>query len=1120
MRKDASSPTLSDEQPALLSPDGRSSTQDVAADDLDLESLFEHQCAWPELAEHLLAKADEAGVAEERSIYLDKATIVFETRLHDLEGAFLSCVEAVKSSAGLDRIAVLQRLASTLSRSDTLAQTYAAAAACASTPSSAATAWTALAGWQRCRNAWEACANAAQNALACLPSHVAALSELESAERHLERWGDLARTLTRKISLEEQRGFARIAPGHEHTQLALALSAKWQDLGRLDEASRVIEAALKTAPTAEALFEELAQLYGARGCWHQFIENCWQHASVTQDGHVRARLAFEAGRVLQNRLARTDAAQAAYTEALTHEPQHLNARRGLVGVYRTRGDVESLSEALWELADLSDDREEKVACFTEAAAILRDTLRDVDRARSIEIRLQSIDPGNAAAFERRLDDAAEAQEWNEVLDLFATAATTTRPGGHAVARAAEARFRLGNTSEALAGFAYADALAAPGISWRVVWVTALTQSQQHHQQAATLARQLLADPSLSGSQRCELNTCVAHACLALGNPTAASNALKAALSAVPDHLPAVAAMSLAHRAAGRLADAVAWKWTAFDRSSNEADKVSHALEIFSWVRDEAQDLLAARTVIVHALEHFPTSPALLHALLKLHTQHKEWQQVVPVLRRLASVSHGQHRAQYLVAAADVLSINCAQMPKAAAMFEAALDAAQNDAKLALRVERFYLENNDVIGYERHLRRHLSRISTEQASLVKETQIWEKLVRLYQGPMPNPSSAAVALEVLATLKQSPASYEKLAAAYEQVGTPAIPRAVQIYVQLASHSNDVPTLAESLRALQRIFARTGDLGRSLNVSTGLVLLGQATATEHELVTEAAGAPFVPPIASLRSSAWTKHIYHPSLRREVSAVLAYVSPAVAAAHARTAKEWGLTQKWDHGPSVELESHTFVLRLRHLASSIGVDLPPMAFQKNFDGIADLVAVNAGNTVKLALVLGNAFFEPRTEASFAFVMARLLTRLRPEFIVTWPNICSSEGELRTVVAAACQLVGHEIALPADYTEFVQRYVQLFKQHLSPETLESLASASTSIPYQDELVSAWLNGISLTANRAGLLMCRNLVSAVAEATTDRLFGIGLGQFEATRDLLAWSSTSEYALFERHLGSPE
>ncbi len=413
---------------------------------------------------HLLARAEDEASPQVRAQALTKAAHVFAQRLNDPEGALMAMRQAVKLAANHQRLATLEQLAFAVGQQSTLPAAFEDAAANAVDSNSAAAAWTAMSRWHRGGAAWEACATAAQNALACAPGDELALQELEEAQRHLQRWPELEQTLLSRIAvwapagqppadpgkraavasvwaelaalyeerlanpklalvacqkavdidpfrdsvwarmerlcdatgnvalgaqtLERQRQHAESA--QQHTALSLRLATKWESLGKLEEACRVLQAARDRDPECVTIYNELAQVYGALGFWSQFVDNCWHHARITPAGAERARLAFEAGRVLQNRLGQSDAAQAAYAETLTHAPTHLNARRGLVGIYRSRGEMGALAESLWELADLTDDRDEKHSCWSEAAALLRDTLHDTARAQVLEARLQSL----------------------------------------------------------------------------------------------------------------------------------------------------------------------------------------------------------------------------------------------------------------------------------------------------------------------------------------------------------------------------------------------------------------------------------------------------------------------------------------------------------------------------------------------------------------------------------------------------------------------------------------------------------------------------------------------------------------------------------------------------------
>jgi hypothetical protein len=207
------------------------------------------------------------------------------------------------------------------------------------------------------------------------------------------------------------------------------------------------------------------------------------------------------------------------------------------------------------------------------------------------------------------------------------------------------------------------------------------------------------------------------------------------------------------------------------------------------------------------------------------------------------------------------------------------------------------------------------------------------------------------------------------------------------------------------------------------------------------------------------------------------------------------------------------------HLAAVLGVSLPPMAVNQAFDGHSDLVAVTLGKQTGLVLILGKRFFETQGDAAFAFVIGRMLTRLRPEHLLTWPNLAFGPSELTAILGAACEVAGVPRALPADHKPMVQDYVQHFGLHLSPATVNTLGTEIRAVPHTQDVVSTWLRGVALTTNRAGFLMSKDLITSVGLATSERLLGNTLGQFEALRDLLCWSATDEFSAFLRYLAGP-
>ncbi|MCG5054617.1 MAG: hypothetical protein KA712_16765 [Myxococcales bacterium] len=1175
----------SDEGPRSQKP----ATQEVAADDVDLEGLYERQRSWPELVDWLLGQADATSDPVTRAARLERASQVFERELRDLEGAYLTQQAAVKAAASHEKLGELERLAFELGRGDELPETFRAAAAAAPSSQAAAAAWTALARWHRARGAWETSAKAAQSALACAPRDEFALGELEEAERHLSRWGDLARTLNRRLALWQQdealepQGdvgqraaaasvWAELAalyeerlhdgeqavaacekalaldPGRtsvwarlerlagesgrevlatrvlgrrlqaaqsvsEHTQLALRLATKWHALGRLDEATAVLEQARTRDPGCEALYEELGQVYGARGCWSQFVDNCRRHAGITQDSHLRGRLAFETGRVLQNRLGQIDAARAAYVEALTHEPGHLNARRGLMGVQRSRGDLEALATSLWELAELTDDLDEKLTCFTEAAGLLREHLHDASRAQQVEARLWQLDPGNEVVAALHMDEAAARGAWAEVKFIGEEALGAKPSRGRLLAGVAEANFHLGELGAALAGFDQVDAVAASGVGWRLCWIRALLEAGRAAQ-AAALARHMAAETKLSPSERLETQVALGQAYLATGHPEAALGAFQAALGLAPHHLPALAGVSQAYHATGQLADAVAWRWLAFDHTSDEGDKVDHALGIMRWLRDEAHDPEGALTVLEHARAHLPHAHALLHALLDHHTSRRNWDGALAALQELAQEATGVTKAKYLLAVGKIEQHERKDLAAALAAFEATLDAWPDDLATERRIEKLLTAQRDARGLERHLRRRLARISRAGGDQTRESAAWRALARLYEGPLGNPKSAVVALEVLAKLDGEVSTREALAEAHERAGPEGLLRAIGVHRELLAEARSAPEMQRPLRALARLFQQTGASERHANAVGALVALGQAAPQEELQAAQASARPFAPPGAILRASAWAEPLLHPDVSLPLSSLFAHAAEVVALAHAQPAKAWGLPARWPRGAEEVLASHPYLLRLQHLAAVLGVALPPVAIHETFDGLADLIVIRAGRSPSWTLILGRPFFEPRSDRAFAFMATRLLARLRPEFRLTWPNVVSSPNELRAILFAAARFAGVPVKLPSDQEPAVDEYAQHFTRNLEPTAREGLRAAAAALP-PDTDVAPWWRGVALTLNRVGFLICGDLPTALGVAAREPQMATGASSLESLRDLVVWATSDAYA----HLALP-
>jgi hypothetical protein len=100
----------------------------------------------------------------------------------------------------------------------------------------------------------------------------------------------------------------------------------------------------------------------------------------------------------------------------------------------------------------------------------------------------------------------------------------------------------------------------------------------------------------------------------------------------------------------------------------------------------------------------------------------------------------------------------------------------------------------------------------------------------------------------------------------------------------------------------------------------------------------------------------------------------------------------------------------------------------------------------------------------------------------------------------------------------VKQYHSFFQRHLPPQAHEPLMAVVPSLAAEGQAidVAAWAAGAQLTANRAGLLVCGDLSSAIAAVSADP-GGKGLTAEEAVQDLIRWNVSSEHLALREQLG---
>jgi tetratricopeptide (TPR) repeat protein len=608
--------------------------------------------------------------------------------------------------------------------------------------------------------------------------------------------------------------------------------------------------------------------------------------------------------------------------------------------------------------------------------------------------------------------------------------------------------------------------------------------------------------------------------LRAGAPADAIDPLEQALALDPRRARALEALVEAARTAGN-DDAVVRHTHALLAVTDDPKTKLGLLEHLAVIHHERrQDPQRAIAAYLEALNIWPDERSIMHRLLELYTETKQWKQSVQLLARLAELTDSATRGPYFVAAGNILAEELSAPAEAIEAFEQALDADPSDVKSFARIDKLASLAHDWKTQERIYRRQIKRLGNDppaekRAELVG---LWHGLGEIYRTRLKDGPAALAAFEVAASL--DPNSLERrriLAELYRLAGPPTYAKAVAEHRALIAQAETLGEMVPELKTLVRLFVELGRLDEAHAAAAALALIGPADADERALYAQYRPTGVVRAHARLIEEVWQKQIYHPDEDRALSQILATLAPAVATARARPFKETDLKKKQHRDLAADTALPSKVLA--YGAAVLGVTAPDVYLAPDAPGEVDVVNVRgtvAGVAGLPALVLGKGVVEMRSDIELAFVIGRVLAALRPDHLLRWPSYVPTLAELEIVVHAAIRLVKPEAEVPADQAAGVAQYSAFLERTLAPqlrEQLTLLVRRFQAAGHPPDL-PRWSRAASLTTIRAGLLLCGDLEVA---ARLGQIAYPTIDPGEIVRDLCAWSISEGYFELRGQLG---
>src|SRR6185436_11664740 len=400
-----------------------------------------------------------------------------------------------------------------------------------------------------------------------------------------------------------------------------------------------------------------------------------------------------------------------------------------------------------------------------------------------------------------------------------------------------------------------------------------------------------------------------------------------------------------------------------------------------------------------------------------------------VIRRLAATAEdAKVQARYLVAAGNIINHGLGKPLDALEAYEEALDLDPDDVKTWRRIEAVLTERRDWQALEQASLRMIHRPgdATDASRRAMLANLWRGLGLLYRARLHQEPEAIAAFqkaEALEGTQASGAQAPEQAPVVQQTG-PGAPVAA-----------GPAELAAELRALHASAVASGRSERALACAAALVATGQATPEEQAAAQQGRRAVLQPFARAITDDLWERHLVRPDQDRRISAIFAVVSHATAFVRARSRKELGLPrERHDLRDDVTLFGRVATIA----SAALQVPCPELSLQPDQPGDVDLICERHKDRVTPILCIRGGLLGARPDTEIAFVVARHLTLMRPDFFVLWPNVIPIVEERKAALIAAGRLVQPALAAPPHLAEATGKYVELFKAVVSRDAARTI----------------------------------------------------------------------------------
>ncbi|MCB9708426.1 MAG: tetratricopeptide repeat protein [Myxococcales bacterium] len=934
------------------------------------------------------------------------------------------------------------------------------------------------------------------------PTHHEAYLGLERLYRRIQRWPALIETYDRHA----------IATPDRDLKVTLFKAMGEVQAHELNDVEKSIDAYLNAldieGDDVEAL-EALAEQYVKRGDFNEAINMLDRLADLVADPEKRVALRFRIGQIVAQHLVDANLALQHFENALDIDAGHLPSLEAMRKIYLDMSDWHSAIRILEREVELHHNPRQIAKAYVELGKLYEDKLESPEQAIESYDKAHAQDANNEdAAFP--LARAYQAEErWSEAMPLLQLLITTVnkRPVDEqrtlwTMLGQTAAKLKDNDLSSEAYEHAYRlDTTHLPsliGLAEAHYHKRAWDKAFKHYQMALVHHRD-----ALNAGEITDIFFRLGVIKREQGERRKALNMFDKALEESPGHRRSLEAIVALHEEQKDWERVVHFKKRLLD-TADDTEKVDVLQQIGTVWAEQLKQPQKAIESYVEATNIDPNNHRILHKLLAIYQQTKQWQKAVEVIDHISALDdRPESRSKYAYTVGVIYRDELKNPVAALEKFNEALDFDVTQLKAFESINKLLTQKKDWKQLERAFRKMLHRV-VGQGNIELEFNLWHNLGVIYRDRMKRLENAAEAFKMASSLQPtSLTEHQILAEIYAMLPGHAA-NAVQEHQALLNFD---PFRVESYKQLYKLYFEEREYDKAWCVSSALVFLQSAEEEHRQFYGQYQAKGMVRPKRRMDEGAWLTLLRHPDEDVLLSGIFETICPALSAIRAGSDKKFGLNKKYLHDPATS--TVTFAKTFHFVSQILNITHTPRLFLRP-DKPGGLVHVVADPP---ALLAGSSVLQGFNPQDLTFLVAKHLTYHRPQYYLR--KVLETRDELKTALLAAVKICGTGLKDPN-----VDQWAQEISSRMQPVELERLRKLCKQFVDSGAVtnVKGWSQAIELSACRAGFLLngslevASRLIQAEPPSHPD-----DLPAKDKVKQVVRFSASEEYFELRKKLG---